>query len=92
MEFSFQVDVSTDSATGNVISVYFQMREGKAATVREFEKGNVFVNYDKDGNLLGIEMLAPAKISVLDKITRGHPEMKRFVRRTVPRQMVGAVA
>jgi len=86
-EFSFYVSVETHDQTGEVMAVYFQIRKGKTKTTREYADGGVFADYDKRGDLLGIEMLAPCRASILDRITRGAPE-RRFVRDAIPRGML----
>ena len=37
--------------------VYIEVREGKSASVREYENGKMFADYDDYGELLGIEIL-----------------------------------
>jgi uncharacterized protein YuzE len=87
-ELSFGVSVQTDANTGDVAAVYFQIRRGKAAVVKERAAGSVFVNYDKYGEILGVELLAPCEITVLDRITRREPrQVRNFFRQSVPRQM-----
>ena len=87
MSHNFQLNVETSNATGDVLAVYFQVRKGKASRVQEFEDGKVFVNRDRKGRLLGIEMLAPCRVAVLDRIAAGEPVTKRFLRLNIPRQM-----
>ena len=87
MKYSFGISVEVDNSTGEISAVYFQIRKGKSAQIREFDNGNIFVDYSADGELLGIEMLAPSQIAVLDKITVNEPDTQRFVHRSVPRQM-----
>ena len=86
--YDFAVSIETDSRTGDVLAVYFRIRKGKAADVREFENGNVFVNYDAHGRLLGIELLAPANIKVVEQITQDQPQAQRFVETNAPRHML----
>ena len=86
-KFSFRVTVETENGTGEVLAVYFQVRKGKSATVRDYADGNVFADYDKHGTLIGIEMLAPCSAKVLDKIAEYAPA-KRFVRNAFPRGML----
>jgi uncharacterized protein YuzE len=88
-KFSFGVSVETKNDTGEVIAVYFQIRKGKAKTTKEYAGGDVFADYDKDGRLLGVEMLAPCQPSVLDKIAKLSAE-KRFLRRAVPQGMLAS--
>ena len=94
-DFDLRLSVETNSSTGDVLAVYFQVRKGKSARVLEMEAGAVFCDYNKDGKLLGVEMLSPCDIKVLDKIARQEPfstraQTKKFFRNTVPRQMVAA--
>jgi uncharacterized protein YuzE len=86
-KFSFRVAVETEDQTGEVVAVYFQVRKGKTKTTKERAQGNVFADYDKDGRLLGFEMLAPCRVSVLDNIARQAPA-KRFVHRAIPQGML----
>jgi hypothetical protein len=55
--------------------------------VKEYDGGSVFADYDRQGELLGIEMLAPCKVSVLDKIA-GQEPAKRFIKGAIPRAML----
>ena len=91
--FRFQMSVSTDDATGEVLSVYFQFRSGKTHENREFEHGNVFADYNKHGELLGVEFLAPSNVAVLNQVASEEPadvrqKTKRFVRDSGPRAFV----
>lgn len=84
--YDFQVEVETNGQTGEVLAVYLQVRRGKSAQVKEFADGAVLVDYDRKGEQLGIEILAPCQVKVLDKIARQAP-VKRFLHRAIPRQM-----
>jgi hypothetical protein len=92
MDHEFRVLISTDKKTGRQMAVYFQVRRGKAAKVREFENGNAFANYDEQGELLGNEMLGPCHIKAVDRIAKQDPDVKRFVRANAPRKMLLAGA
>jgi hypothetical protein len=90
-DFFFEVSVSTDNDTGDILAVYLRLRKGKSAEVVELDDGNAFADYDRRGKLLGIELLGPCEVKVLDKITRKEPVVvRKFVRRAVPREMVPA--
>jgi len=86
-KFSFKVTVETHDQTGELMAVYFQVRKGKVAVTKEHANGNVFADYDRRGRLLGMELLAPCKATVLDRIAQ-HASAKRFVRNSVPRGML----
>jgi Protein of unknown function (DUF2283) len=86
-KFDFGVSISTDEATGALLAVYFRFRKGRVAKTKEFEKGSVFADYGSQGQLLGIELLGPCEMAVLERIARKEPKAKRFVRRSIPREM-----
>jgi hypothetical protein len=54
--------------------------------VHEHCNGAAFANYSDKGELLGVELLAPCKPSVLMRIT-ADPNVKKFIRGGIPRQM-----
>ena len=85
---TFAVSVEVNQATGEVIAVYFRVRKGKSARTQEFANGNLFADYNSNGDLLGVEMLAPCSIRILERVTQSEPETQQFVRRSVPRAMV----
>lgn len=88
----FLVSVETDKRTGALLAVYFQIRRGKAAEVREVADGTAFANYDRKGRLLGVEILGPCQITVLTKLAQKEPEkyknrIKDFFQDSMPRKM-----
>jgi uncharacterized protein YuzE len=86
-DFSFQVSVETHNQTGAVLAVYLQIRKGKSTVTKEYANGDAFADYDRNGRLLGIELLAPCRASVLDRIAKQKPA-KDFVRNSIPRGML----
>lgn len=86
-KLEMSVSVSIEKETGRVLAVYFQIRKGQAVKVREFANGNAFANYSATGKLLGIELLGPCEIKVLDQIAQNEPNAKKFVRGAIPRSM-----
>lgn len=95
MAIEFGISVDTDDATGEVIAVYFQIRRGKVHETREFADGAAFADYSKQGEILGIELLSPCNVSIVDEVAAQEPtsvqvRMKRFMRQAGPRQMVAA--
>ncbi len=92
MRFSFQLTVTNDNRTGEILAVYLRIRKGKVEKVRELQDGAAFANFGKKGELLGIEMLAPCRLSVLDRIARNERQTRKFIRGNVPRDMVLAGA
>jgi hypothetical protein len=90
MSRNYLMSIDVEGDTGEIRAIYFQIRKGKTTETKVFQRGDVIVDYDSGGTLLGIEMIAPAKISTLEKILRSDPESKEVVRRSVPREMVSA--
>jgi len=86
--FSFKMSVETDRATGKLLAAYFKVRNGRVAKTVEYADGSAFADYGEDGKLLGIELLGPCEITVLDRIARKQPKVKEFLRRHIPRQLV----
>lgn len=86
MNFRFRTTVQTDERSGRIMAVYLQFREGKATKVVEHADGNAFANYNRKGELLGIELLGPCRLSVLDRVAKSKP-VRDFVRRVTPREM-----
>ena len=85
----FRVETSVDDDTGGLVAVYLRVRDGEVAETKEVEEGIVYADYDSDGTLLGIELLGPCNIAVLEGVTANEPEpVKRFLRGGVPRGLV----
>lgn len=81
------LSIEIDDPSGDVIAAYLRIRRGKVAATKELANGNAYADYDKNGKLLGIEMLGPCDVRVLDKATRGEPSrVKNFLREAVPRK------
>jgi len=87
-KLDFRARVEVDSSTGKALAVYLQVRKGRAAKVVELANGDAFANYDRNGLLLGVELLAPCNIAVFDTLTKVEPkEVREFLRNKVPREM-----
>lgn len=90
-KFFFDMHVEVDNATGRTLAVYFQVRKGRATKVLELADGNAFANYGARGQLLGIELLAPCKVNVLDQVASKEPkEVQDFIRQKIPQEMAVA--
>lgn len=95
IDFDFGISVTTDDSTGDVLAVYFQIRKGKVHETREYAEGAALADYNKRGELIGIELLAPCKVSIVDQLAANESaamrrQTKRFMRKAGPRQMVAA--
>jgi uncharacterized protein YuzE len=87
----FRLEVSFNETTGDPIAAYLRVREGKVAETREVSEGVVFADYGADEALLGIELLAPCAVEILDRISEKEPEsVRQFLRRGVRKEMIYA--
>ncbi|HUY36328.1 MAG TPA: DUF2283 domain-containing protein [Pirellulales bacterium] len=91
MKLNLSISVESDVETGKILAAYIKVRDGKSAKTREYVPGAVFADFDRKGQLLGIEMLGPVKIAVLQRIAQKESEpTQRFVRSVVPHELVAA--
>ena len=85
------LELSVDEKTGGIRAAYLRIREGEVADTREVKEGGAFADYDANGVLLGVELLAPCEVEVLEGIAAQEPEpVKRFLRGGAPRELVPA--
>ncbi len=83
--------LSVNEETGAIRAAYLRVREGEVAETREVAEGRVYADYDANDSLLGIELLGPCSVEVLDTIAEREPEaVKRFLRGGAPRELVPA--
>jgi hypothetical protein len=88
---TFRLEASIDDKTGLMVAAYLRVREGEVAETKEVEEGVVYADYDSQGSLLGVELLGPCSVMVLDGIAAGQPEpVKRFLTSATPRGLVQA--
>jgi Protein of unknown function (DUF2283) len=85
-ELKFKLTLEVDRETGEVLAAYLLIREGTSARVREFAEGSIIADYDNKGELLGIELLGPFDVGVVDRIARREPKrVRNFLLQSVPR-------
>jgi uncharacterized protein YuzE len=83
--------LSVDENTGNVRSAYLQIRQGRVDETREVSEGRAFADYDASGTLLGIELIGPCEVEILENIASQETEaVRRFLRSSPPRFLVPA--
>ncbi len=86
---AFKLEASFDDTTGQAVAVYLRVREGDVAETKEVKDGYAYADYDADGLLLGIELLGPCEVEVLDGVAESEPEpVKRFLRGGAPRELL----
>jgi uncharacterized protein YuzE len=87
-KFNFRMVTETDRESGKILAMYFQVRKGKATEVKELVDGTAFANYDRKGRLLGLELLGPCTVTVIERIIHDEPtKIRRFVKDNIPRKM-----
>jgi hypothetical protein len=86
-KYNFQVQVDVEEETGRIVAVFFRVRSGRPAHAKEFADGAAFAHYNNRGELLGVELLAPCEIKVLDRIVARDAIVKQFIHRSIPREM-----
>ena len=87
----FRLEVSYHDTTGEPVAAYLRVREGAVAQTKEVSEGVAFADYGGDGSLLGIELLAPCPVAILDRVSETEPEaVRRFLRRGVRQEMLRA--
>jgi hypothetical protein len=68
-----------------------RVRQGEVAETKEVQEGVVYADYDSAGSLLGLELLGPCPVAVLDGVAQSEPEaVKQFLRSAAPRELVPA--
>jgi uncharacterized protein YuzE len=84
----FHVEVSY-SDTGDPVAAYLRVRQGKVAETKEVSEGIAFADYSAEGLLLGVELLAPCRVAVLDRLAEKEPEpVRNFLRCGVRKEMI----
>lgn len=86
------MNVSVEIIEGKVLAVYFSVRDGKVAKTLEAGNG-VQIDLNSSGVLLGVELLNPASVNIVERIgrkrhipalSRARRELKRAFHELVP--------
>jgi uncharacterized protein YuzE len=65
------LSIESNQETGDVLAVYITLGEGAVARTIEIEEAACYADEDSEGNLLGLEILAPVDAGLLvDCVTR----------------------
>jgi uncharacterized protein YuzE len=85
----FEISVSARD-DGTIEAAYFHFLSGEVAETREVEEDVAFADYDADGNLLGIEIIAPVRIKAIEKLVKGDRRrgFKKFAQGSLPHELV----
>ncbi len=85
----FELSISA-SADGAVQAVYIRLHSNKIARTREIVEDIVMADYDRRGQLVGIEILAPVRLQIISRLVdqpRRRP-FRRFVKEQAPENLV----
>jgi uncharacterized protein YuzE len=87
----FELSVSGRN-DGTLQAAYFRFKNGKVKKTMEVIEDTLLADYDKDGELLGIEVLAPVHLKVLANQVEQprRNSFRKFVRRSAPAALVYA--
>lgn len=69
---NYKVEVERDG--DEILAVYVRIADGKVARTVEIEAGSCYADEDAAGNLLGVEMLAPATVTIKVRVAKAVKE------------------
>jgi len=58
------VSIERDTEDKQILAIYIRVNEGEVYRTVEVAEGACYVDEDKDGNLLGVEVLAPGNLEI----------------------------
>lgn len=86
-------EISTSARDdGTIEAVYIYFSHGPVASTREIKRDVLLADFDAEGNIIGLEILAPVKVSELVSLAdpgRRVP-FERFVKGAAPAALVRA--
>lgn len=92
-KFNIQFQISLSGRSdGTLEAMYIRLREGTVARTEEIKEDVLLCDFDRRGNLLGIEILAPVKLSKLTQLVSRpmRRPFRRFVGSAAPEELVEA--
>jgi Protein of unknown function (DUF2283) len=85
------LELSVDEQTGSIRAAYLRVRQGEVAETREVAEGLAYADYSAGGVLLGVELLGPCKVEILDRLAAQEPEpVRRFLHGSPPWGLISA--
>jgi uncharacterized protein YuzE len=75
---------------GTIEAVYVRLSDRKVARSKEVVEGQLVVDYDRKGGVVGVEILAPVRIRSLTRLVEqpARRPFKRFIEESIPRDFV----
>ena len=85
----FEISISGRD-DGTIEAVYISVGDNKVFRTKEIVPNQLLVDYDRGGNIVGIEILAPVRIADITRLVdqSSRKPFKRFVTESVPDQFV----
>lgn len=82
MKMQPTVTVEYDLLDKGIVAGYMRLREGKVARTVEIAPDLVLVDLNSRGVLLGVEILGPCEVTILERIARKYhvPEVRSLAR------------
>jgi uncharacterized protein YuzE len=87
---SFEISISAKD-DGTIEAIYISLGTGgKVAKTEEIDEDSLLADYDSNGVLIGLEILAPVRINDLAKLVDKsiRPSFRKFVRHAAPQEFV----
>ena len=77
---------------GTVEAIYILLRDERVFRTEEVRPDILLADYNRRGDLVGIEVLAPVKLSALSRLVEESQRrpFRRFVRERAPEELVTA--
>jgi uncharacterized protein YuzE len=87
----FQVSIS-GRGDGTIEAVYLAVSSRKVARTDEVIVDHLLVDYDRSGNVVGVEILAPVRLRDVAGLVKksNRASLRRFLSRSVPQEFVAS--
>jgi uncharacterized protein YuzE len=77
---------------GSIEAIYLAVSGNKIARTDEIIEDHMLVDYDRNGRMVGVEILAPVRLRDVTGLgdVRSRAPLKRFLCRSVPQEFVSS--
>ena len=85
----YQISISA-KPDGSIEAVYVRFSHNPVTETREINGDILLADLDKEGRIVGLEILAPVKISELTKLVQppNRTPFERFIREAAPHKLI----
>ena len=70
-----QINFSVFQVDNKINAIYIKLHDGEIVKSKEMANGDVVLDLDKKGTVIGIEMLEPVNLRISKKIQKKAPEL-----------------